>query len=347
MIPLADIQRESDWQAQLRNVVSSGEELLSLLGINAAASGFSTLASADFSLKVPHSFVSRMRPGDSRDPLLLQVLSHQAELLQVSGFNDDPVGEVGEAISHRGVIQKYAGRALLILSGGCAINCRYCFRRHFPYSDNRNSRDEWLQALEHIADDPSISEVILSGGDPLLVSDNQLAKLVSQLAAIPHLKRLRVHSRMPIVLPARVTDGLLDALTGTRLQAVMVIHSNHGNEINNEVRVALQAMADRNIPLLNQAVLLADINDNAQALADLSEKLFEVGVLPYYLHLLDKVRGAAHFEVQQNIGLALIAELENQLPGYLVPRLVREQAGQPAKVRVASSTVTEETLGTE
>ncbi|MEH6586955.1 MAG: EF-P beta-lysylation protein EpmB [Halioglobus sp.] len=345
MIPLADIQRESDWQAQLRNVVSSGEELLSLLGINAAASGFSTLASADFPLKVPHSFVSRMRPGDSRDPLLLQVLSHRAELLQVPGFSDDPVGEVGDAISHRGVIQKYAGRALLILSGGCAINCRYCFRRHFPYSDNRNSRDEWLQALEHIADDPSISEVILSGGDPLLVSDHQLAKLVSQLAAIPHLKRLRVHSRMPIVLPARVTDGLLDALSGTRLQPVMVIHSNHGNEVNEEVRVALQKMRDRNIPLLNQAVLLADINDNVQALADLSERLFEAGVLPYYLHLLDKVRGAAHFEVEQNTGLALIAELENLLPGYLVPRLVREEAGQLAKVRVASSTVTAEPLG--
>lgn len=345
MIPLADIQHENDWQAQLRNVVSSGEALLSLLGIDAAGSGFSTLASTDFPLKVPHSFVSRMRPGDSRDPLLLQVLSHRAELLQAPGFSDDPVGEVGDAISHRGVIQKYAGRALLILSGGCAINCRYCFRRHFPYSDNRNSRDEWLQALEHIANDTSISEVILSGGDPLLVSDRQLGRLVSQLAAIPHLQRLRVHSRLPIVLPARVTDGLLDALTGTRLQSVMVIHSNHGNEINEEVGYALNKMRERNIPLLNQAVLLAGINDSAPALVDLSERLFEAGVLPYYLHLLDKVQGAAHFEVQQNIGLALIAELENQLPGYLVPRLVREEAGQPAKVRITSSAINTEALG--
>ena len=334
MIPLANIQPARDWQSQLRDAISSGAELLSLLQLDPDSGGFSAAASEDFALKVPHSFVARMRPGDPHDPLLRQVLSHQLEMQPTPGYSDDPVGETGEAITHPGIIQKYHGRALLVLAGACAINCRYCFRRHFPYNENRNSRQQWTEALKHIAADASITEVILSGGDPLLVSDGQLAQLVEQLAAIPHLKRLRVHSRMPVVLPARVTEGLLRALTASRLQAVMVVHSNHGNEINQEVRQALQTMTDHNIPLLNQAVLLAGVNDSEDALAELSESLFTAGVLPYYLHLLDKVSGAAHFDVPEQRGLQLIQQLERRLPGYLVPRLVREQAGEPAKVRI-------------
>jgi len=334
LIPLANIQPARDWQSQLRDAISSGAELLSLLQLDPDSGGFSAAASEDFALKVPHSFVARMRPGDPHDPLLRQVLSHQLEMQPTPGYSDDPVGETGEAITHPGIIQKYHGRALLVLAGACAINCRYCFRRHFPYNENRNSRQQWTEALKHIAADASITEVILSGGDPLLVSDGQLAQLVEQLAAIPHLKRLRVHSRMPVVLPARVTEGLLSALTATRLQTVMVVHSNHGNEINQEVREALQTMTDHNIPLLNQAVLLAGVNDSEDALAELSESLFTAGVLPYYLHLLDKVSGAAHFDVPEQRGLQLIQQLERRLPGYLVPRLVREQAGEPAKVRI-------------
>ena len=334
MIPLADIQTTSDWQTQLRNAIGSGEELLSLLQLTPENAGFSLAASKDFALKVPHSFAARMRQGDPNDPLLRQVLSHDLETLPTPGYGHDPVGETGDANTHPGIIQKYEGRALLILAGACAINCRYCFRRHFPYNENRNSRQQWTDAQAHIAADPSITEIILSGGDPLLVTDRQLAALVEQLADIPHLKRLRVHSRMPIVLPARVTDGLVRALTASRLQAVMVVHSNHGNEVNAEVRQALQRMTEANIPLLNQAVLLAGINDSVTALADLSESLFSAGVLPYYLHLLDKVQGAAHFDVAKQRGIALIMELERRLPGYLVPRLVHEQAGEPAKVRI-------------
>jgi len=337
LIPLSELHAESDWQAELQAVVRSGRQLLSQLGLDAQAVGYSELAGEDFPLKVPQSFISRMTHGDPDDPLLRQVLSVSAELLQVPGFGDDPVGETGDSITHPGVIQKYHGRALLILSGGCAINCRYCFRRHFPYNENRNSREEWLHAVRHIADDPSISEVILSGGDPLLVSDRQLKSLVGQLAAIPHLQRLRVHSRLPIVLPSRVTAGLVNALAGTRLQSVLVVHSNHGNEINTEVKNALQKLSSGKITLLNQAVLLAGINDTEDELADLSEQLFTAGVLPYYLHLLDRVRGAAHFEVTAKRGLELITQLENRLPGYLVPRLVREDAGEPAKVRVTAA----------
>ena len=334
MIPLTDIADAGDWQAQLRAAVSSGQELLSLLGLDPASTGFSESASQDFALKVPHSFVARMRREDPRDPLLMQVLSHGDELLPTPGYGSDPVGETGEANTHPGIIQKYHGRALLILAGGCAINCRYCFRRHFPYADNRNSRQQWNDALEHIAADPSITEVILSGGDPLLVSDQQLAELVAQLAQIEHLKRLRVHSRMPIVLPARVTEGLAKALTSSHLQAVMVVHSNHANEVNDEVAAALRSLLDHNIPVLNQAVLLAGVNDNRRALVELSEVLFAAGALPYYLHLLDKVAGAAHFDVDEARGVELVTQLERELPGYLVPRLVRETAGAPAKVRV-------------
>ena len=334
MIPLQNIDSAADWHAQLRNAVSSGRELLSLLGLNAENSGHSELAAADFPVKVPRSFIARMEAGNPNDPLLKQVLGHRDELIPTPGFTDDPVGETGENITHPGVIQKYHGRALLILSGGCAVNCRYCFRRHFPYSENRNSRTEWEQALAHIAADPSISEVILSGGDPLLVSDRHLAALIEQLGQIPHLKRLRVHSRMPIVLPARVTDDLVKTLAAGPLQAVMVVHSNHANELNQEVATALHRLNDANIPVLNQAVLLAGVNDNSDALAALSEALFAIGVLPYYLHLLDKVRGAAHFDVPVRHGLDLIQSLEKRLPGYLVPTLVREEAGEPAKVRI-------------
>ena len=334
MIPLLDIEHAGNWQSQLRAAVSSGEELLRLLDLPLDSSGYSDLAAADFPVKVPHSFISRMQPGNPNDPLLRQVLGHPDELLPAAGFSDDPVGETGGNITHPGVIQKYQGRALLILSGGCAINCRYCFRRHFPYAENRNSRAQWGQALEHIAADPSVTEIILSGGDPLLVADQQLADLVNQLAQIPHLKRLRVHSRMPIVLPARVTADLVGALTSSRLQSVMVVHSNHANEINDEVTTALRSLINANIPVLNQAVLLAGVNDNADALVALSEALFTAGALPYYLHLLDKVRGAAHFDVSMHKGLELVHALESRLPGYLVPTLVREEAGEPAKVRI-------------
>jgi len=328
------IRQQDDWQSQLRTVIGSAQQLLALLDLQPADVGFSAQACRDFALKVPLAFVRRMRVGDPQDPLLLQVLARAEELAETPGFSRDPVGETGAANPARGIIHKYHGRALLIVSSGCAINCRYCFRRHFPYADNQNSRREWYEALAYIAADPDISEVILSGGDPLLASDQHLDDLVTQIAAMPQVRRLRIHTRLPVVIPDRVSPGLLDAITRPGLQTIVVIHCNHANEIDATVEAAVARLARRGITLLNQSVLLAGINDSASALSALSERLFAAGVLPYYLHLLDKVQGAAHFDVPKDRALRLIAEISAALPGYLVPKLVREVAGAPSKQAV-------------
>ncbi|MEQ8857480.1 MAG: EF-P beta-lysylation protein EpmB [Pseudomonadales bacterium] len=287
-------------------------------------------AAALFPLRVPEGFVARMRPGDADDPLLRQVLPLGAELEDAAGFSDDPVGD-GAALAAGGIIHKYRGRALLVATGACAVHCRYCFRRHFPYAGANASADGWEQALDYLRRHDDVSEVILSGGDPLTLSDRRLGALVGALAALPHLRRLRVHSRLPVVQPERVGEPLLDWLSGTRLLPVMVIHANHANEIDASVANALARLAGRRVALFNQAVLLRGVNDTADALVALSERLFEVGVTPYYLHQLDRVRGAAHFEVPEARARALHAAMAARLPGYLLPRLVREQAGAPAK----------------
>jgi len=325
------IKQDPDWQEQLRGVITSAEQLLSLLELRPRDVGFSAAACADFKLKVPTAFVRRMQTGNPRDPLLLQVLSRVEELAETAGYSRDPVGETGGANPGRGIIHKYQGRVLLIVTGACAVNCRYCFRRHFPYADNQNSRSEWRDALAYIAADASIEEVILSGGDPLLASDRYLAELVAQIAAIGHVRRLRIHTRLPVVIPDRVTGGLIDAICSAQMQTIVVIHCNHANELDHTVDAALARLAGKGITLLNQAVLLAGINDNAEALRQLSERLFCAGVLPYYLHLLDRVQGAAHFDVPEQRGMQLISAISARLPGYLVPRLVREEAGAPAK----------------
>jgi EF-P beta-lysylation protein EpmB len=319
------------WQQQLRNAVDTAEELLDALDLLPEDVGYSAAACRQFALKAPMAFVRRMQPGNPRDPLLLQVLASGDELLEVAGYELDPVGETGQVNPHRGVIHKYQGRALLIVSSGCAINCRYCFRRHFPYADNQNSRQQWQDALAYIAADPGINEVILSGGDPLLPSDKYLDDLVTQIANIPQVRRLRIHTRLPVVLPARVTPGLIDAICAPGLQTVMVIHCNHPNEIDAEVEESLAVLAGSGITLLNQSVLLAGINDDADTLCALSERLFTAGVLPYYLHLLDKVRGAAHFDVSEQRAREIMSVVTARLPGYLVPKLVREVAGMEAK----------------
>lgn len=330
------IRQDRDWQEQLRSVITSAEQLLSMLGLQARDVGFSAAACADFSLKVPLAFARRMEAGNPRDPLLLQVLARDEELLERAGYSKDPVGETGAANPGRGIIHKYRGRVLLIVTGGCAVNCRYCFRRHFPYADNQNSRSEWRKALAYIAADASIEELILSGGDPLLASDRYLADLVAQIAATGHVRRLRIHSRLPVVIPDRVTGELIDAIRHPQLQTIMVTHCNHAQELDHAVDAALARLATSGITLLNQAVLLAGINDSAAALCHLSERLFSAGVLPYYLHLLDKVQGAAHFDVPEERATQLIADVSASLPGYLVPKLVREVAGAAAKTPVGA-----------
>lgn len=326
---------ENDWQQQLRDVITSRDALLAALGLSAGDVGSANGACADFALKVPHSFVQRMRRGDPLDPLLLQVLSTAHEMIPAPGYDRDPVGESGAATPHRGIIQKYHGRVLLVVSGGCAVNCRYCFRRHFPYQDNQNSRQEWRAALQYISSDRSIEEVILSGGDPLVATDGLLQQLVEQIGVIAQVKRLRIHSRLPVVIPQRITDMLLDAITHPRLQTVMVMHCNHANEIDDSVAAATAKLRDRDITVLNQAVLLAGINDSLAAQEALSQRLFAAGILPYYLHLLDKVQGAAHFDVPEETARQLLRDLTAALPGYMVPKLVREVAGADSKVSIS------------
>jgi EF-P beta-lysylation protein EpmB len=287
-------------------------------------------AQRDFGLFVPRGYAARMRPGDPNDPLLRQVLPLDAELDAVPGFVADPVGDA-EATRSPGLLHKYEGRVLLVTTGVCAVHCRYCFRRHFPYSEGPRSLAEWQPALDEIAADPTVHEVILSGGDPLMIVDRTLAALVEEFAAIPHIRRLRVHTRLPIVIPERVTDELIDLLRGTPLAPIVVVHANHANELDEAVLSALARFCDAGIPLLNQAVLLCGVNDTTAAQAALCEKLVDHRVLPYYLHQLDPVAGAAHFEVPIETGRRIITELRAQLPGYAVPRFVAELPGEASK----------------
>lgn len=318
------------WQQLWRDSVTDPLELLRLLGLEAQAGRLLPDADTGFALRVPRGFVARMRPGDPDDPLLRQVLPLAAELAPQPGFAVDAVGDLAARSAH-GVLQKYAGRALLIATGSCAVNCRYCFRRHFPYAEETAATGRWREAVAAIAADPGLDEVILSGGDPLSLSDPKLAELTAALREIPHVRRLRLHTRLPVVLPERVDAGLLAWLDALPLQKVVVLHANHANEFDERVDAACSALRARGCTLLNQAVLLRGVNDDADSLAALSERAFAAGVLPYYLHQLDRVLGAAHFEVADAAALTLVEALRQRLPGYLVPRLVREIAGEKSK----------------
>lgn len=323
-----DVEHVPLWHRELVAAVTRPAELLALLGLPDEPGA--ELGAWLFAQRVPRGFIARMRPRDRRDPLLLQVLPDALETREVPGYGPDPLAEA-TAMAAPGLLHKYRGRVLLTLTGACAIHCRYCFRRHYPYAEANPAGSHWAEACAYIAGDPDIHEVILSGGDPLSLSDARLAALIADLAAIPHLRRLRIHSRLPVVLPERITDELLDGLTGNRLDTALVVHANHANEIAADVQVALRRVGAAGIPVLNQSVLLRGINDAADRLCALSEALFSAGVLPYYLHQLDAVQGAAHFAVADATARSLLAELRNRLPGYLVPRLVRELAGTSAK----------------
>jgi len=322
------------WQRELARAVTRPEELLELLQLDPALPGLNYAQAKQFPLRVPRGFVARMRRGDPRDPLFLQVWPSTAELLEVPGYSFDAVGDL-ERLKDGGIIHKYQGRALLITTGACGVHCRYCFRRHFPYSEALASRNHWQAALAQLAADPSINEVILSGGDPLSLSDDKLATLAEGLTKIPHIRRLRIHTRQPVVLPERVDASLLGWLQTIPLQKVMVVHINHPNEVDERVREALLELRKCGITLLNQSVLLNGINDTPQVLGELSDTLFASGVLPYYLHILDRTHGTAHFDVDEPTAQSLLQALNAKLPGFLVPRLVRERAGAPGKVPIA------------
>lgn len=321
---------EPTWQTEIRLAVRDAAELCRRLGLSAELARHASAGAGDFPVFVPPSYLARMRPGDPDDPLLRQVLPLGAESDFVPGFTTDPVGDSAAAI-RPGVLQKYTGRALLITTGACAVHCRYCFRRHFPYEEAPHSTAAWDTALARIAGDESITEVILSGGDPLMLVDSRLAALAERIAAIPQIARLRIHTRLSIVVPARVTDGLIAWLTGTRLTPVMVIHANHAQELADDVAQALQKLSRAGVLLLNQTVLLRGVNDSIAAQQTLSERLVALGVVPYYLHQLDRVDGAAHFEVPIDEGRQIMAGLRTRLPGYMVPRYVQEIPGEPSK----------------
>ena len=318
-----------NWQQQLARAVSDPRELLHILKLDPALVAGSELPARQFPLRVPHAFIARMEPGKLSDPLLRQVLPIDQELIARGGYTADPVSEQVQTIP--GLIRKYHGRALLLVNSHCAVNCRYCFRRHFPYAENRLNREQWRQVLAVIQADSSITEIIYSGGDPLVASDRQLRWLTQAIADIPHIQRLRIHTRLPVVIPDRVTGDCLQWLTATRLSTVMVLHINHPNEIDEALVAALGRLKNAGITLLNQAVLLKAVNDDPPTLKKLSERLFLAGVLPYYLHLFDKVAGAAHFDLPLARARELHQQLRHQLPGYLVPKLVREEAGKAAK----------------
>jgi len=324
------------WQQQLQSVITDPKELLHLLELDPNLNHAATLASRQFPLRAPHAFVDRMERGNPNDPLLMQVLPIQEELIAQSGYSADPLLEQGN--QQAGLIQKYHGRVLLLVNGHCAVNCRYCFRRHFPYEDNRLNKTQWLEVIEQIKSDSTVEEVIYSGGDPLASSDRQLRWLTEQITAIPHIKRLRIHSRLPVVIPDRVNAECIDWLTQHDLQTIFVLHINHPNEIDHHLQAAIKRLGDAGITLLNQAVLLKGINDSAEVLKALSDQLFATGVLPYYLHLFDPVAGAAHFDVPLTEATILHDELLACLPGYLVPKLVKEIAGESSKTPVSAIT---------
>ncbi len=325
------------WRRSFRQAVRDPDELIDLLRLPERFREPAREAAQRFPLVVPREYLALMTPGVPSDPLLRQVLPLDAETgPPADGFVADPVGDL-PAMAAPGLIHKYHGRALLVAAGTCAINCRYCFRRHFPYTRMPRTLEAWQPALDRIAEVPSLSEVILSGGDPLVLEDRALERLVEAIAAIPHVKRLRVHSRLPVVIPSRVNPSLIKWMRSTRLTTILVIHANHPRELAGECPEAIGRLVDGGIPVLNQAVLLRGVNDDADTLAALCERLAELRVMSYYLHQLDPVRGAAHFHVPESRGLEIMAELRRRLPGYAVPRYVRETPGATSKVEITAA----------
>jgi EF-P beta-lysylation protein EpmB len=329
-----ETSQKSSWKQILAGATKDVKSLLSQLDIPITELNQRQQACLDFPLLVPQPFIDKMEKGNARDPLLLQVLPQSSELEQAEGFINDPLAEKHSNLQ-KGLIHKYHGRVLVLLSTGCAVNCRYCFRRHFSYQENRIGKNDWQGILDYVAQDTSIEELILSGGDPLMLNDQQLEKFIIQAETIPHLQRLRIHTRLPVVIPQRVTDKFIDILQSTRFDCAIVLHINHANEIDPLLIGALQKLKLAGISLLNQAVLLKDINDTLEVLIQLSKSLFSVGILPYYLHLLDKVTGAHHFEVNEKRAKELHQQLLLKLSGYLVPKLVREEPGKASKTPVS------------
>jgi EF-P beta-lysylation protein EpmB len=321
---------QANWQKLLANAIRDPNDLFRALDLNVADAPYPLSLKPNFRLLVPHAYLAKIQKGNWYDPLLRQVLPLGAEQQQVAGFISDPVGDQDSMVA-KGLLHKYQGRVLLVATGACAIHCRYCFRQHFPYGEANPAKQQWNEAINYIAAHSDVTEVILSGGDPLVLSDRRLQVLCERIAMIPHVKRLRIHTRLPVVLPERIDAAFIDWFKKLDLQKIMVIHANHAQEIGMDVKYALSQLKAANTLLLNQSVLLKGVNDSINALSTLSESLIAQQVLPYYLHLLDKVQGAAHFEVTSKEAMELMKQLRNHLSGYMIPKLVREVAGEASK----------------
>lgn len=326
---------ERNWINELANAITDPEKLLNQLEISRddwpkdQNGEINFQAKAVFSQRVPQSFIDRMEKGNINDPLLRQVLPVSEELELHPDYLSDPLEEQNNELP--GLLHKYKNRALLILKGGCAVNCRYCFRRHFPYNENKGTKTVWQKSLDYIASHTELSEIILSGGDPLMAKDHELHWLIDKIGLIPHIKRLRIHSRLPVMIPSRITDELCSILDSTHLKVIFVSHINHANEINRDLVDAFKRLKHVDVTLLNQGVMLKGVNDSVDAQILLNETLFDVGVQPYYLHVLDKVQGAAHFYISDEQAKAIMSEMMTKVSGYMVPKLTREVSGRPSK----------------
>lgn len=332
MIQRNEANLHKNWQKELANVVTCPKVLLEMVGLSSQVHENDIKARSLFPVRVPLPFIKKIRHGDANDPLLLQVMPRHQEFLTKSGFNKDPLLEQDN--NQPGLLHKYKSRVLVMFKTGCAVNCRYCFRRHFPYQENQLNKRSLIDALSYIKADKNINEVILSGGDPLMAKDDAISWFLDELEQIPQIKRMRIHSRLPVVIPARITEQLCERLAKSPLKVIFVNHINHANEIDSDFKNAMNMLKQANVLLLNQAVILKDVNDTVDAQINLSEALFDANVLPYYLHLLDKVEGASHFDIDEAQAIKIMAELLEALPGFLVPKLVREIGGQKSKTPI-------------
>ncbi|WP_328986247.1 EF-P beta-lysylation protein EpmB [Thiorhodovibrio winogradskyi] len=321
---------KSDWHADLRTGIRDLPRLCQLLDLDPALIAEGKAAAASYPLSAPRAWLDLIEPGNPDDPLLRQILPTLAETRPHPDFGPDPVGDQN-ARQTSGLLCKYPGRALLLVTGACPIHCRYCFRRCFPFAASMNHPDQATRALAAIAARPDLSEVILSGGDPLLLNDRSLGWLLGALESIGHLKRIRLHTRIPTTLPSRIDATLCRLLGGGRLPCVLVTQTNHPRELGEAAATALARLQRAGITLLNQSVLLRGVNDSPEILRDLSERLFALGVMPYYLHLLDQVTGSAHFALPLTSCVKIAKELRAQMSGYLMPRVVIEQLGANSK----------------
>ena len=325
---------ETHWSTELAQAIKSPAELMPLLGLSSTSLPQAEQAMASFRMLVPRPFLARMEYGNPNDPLLKQVLADDIEMLPVSGYSKDPLDE-GEHNPQKAIVHKYERRVLVITTGSCAVNCRYCFRRHFPYGDNQLAQKEWDSIIEYIQQHPQVNEVILSGGDPLMLKDSQLSKHILRLNELPQLKRLRIHSRLPVVIPSRINEELLSWVKASRLDIVLVLHSNHANEIDAAIAEKVTQLKAHGVTVLNQGVLLRNVNDSVTAQVELSEKLFDAGILPYYMFTFDPIEGGAHFDIPIAEAQSLMGQVAKYLPGYLMPRLAKEIPGEPAKTVLA------------